>query len=227
MGFFLKSPISISRTLAKKHNLYSTKWAMLLRCIFFKLLTADRNISDGFLFMSIDVLVAECGAHEPLCCFHTSLLPALRKHESPPEVSAGGNNYIQCFSRQSRHCQNGIFQGEIWNSTPVFWQMYLKKLMDIITSENIKMPYEMKEMALEALVQLWRIPSFVTELYINYDCDFYCSNLFEDLTKLLSKVTFLILFNTWLCWVKGSYSFYSFETIKNKQTFSAHGTESI
>lgn len=66
--------------------------------------------------------------------------------------------------------------------------MHLKKLMDIITSENIKMPYEMKEMALEALVQLWRIPSFVTELYINYDCDFYCSNLFEDLTKLLSKV---------------------------------------
>lgn len=67
-------------------------------------------------------------------------------------------------------------------------QMYLKRLMDIITSENMKMPYEMKEMALEALVQLWRIPSFVTELYINHDCDFYCSNLFEDLTKLLSKV---------------------------------------
>ncbi|CAJ1057648.1 Golgi-specific brefeldin A-resistance guanine nucleotide exchange factor 1 isoform X6 [Xyrichtys novacula] len=69
-------------------------------------------------------------------------------------------------------------------------EMYLKKLMDIITSESMKMPYEMKEMALEAVVQLWRIPSFVTELYINYDCDFYCSNLFEDLTKLLSKNAF-------------------------------------
>ncbi|KAM6956606.1 Golgi-specific brefeldin A-resistance guanine nucleotide exchange factor 1 [Aplochiton taeniatus] len=69
-------------------------------------------------------------------------------------------------------------------------EMYLKKLMDIITSENMKMPYEMKEMALEALVQLCRLPSFVTELYINYDCDFYCSNLFEDLTKLLSKNAF-------------------------------------
>ncbi|XP_053291724.1 Golgi-specific brefeldin A-resistance guanine nucleotide exchange factor 1 isoform X3 [Pleuronectes platessa] len=69
-------------------------------------------------------------------------------------------------------------------------EMYLKKMMDIITSENVKMPYEMKEMALEALVQLWRIPSLVTELYINYDCDFYCSNLFEDLTKLLSKNAF-------------------------------------
>ncbi|XP_005995194.1 Golgi-specific brefeldin A-resistance guanine nucleotide exchange factor 1 isoform X2 [Latimeria chalumnae] len=69
-------------------------------------------------------------------------------------------------------------------------EMYLKKLMDIITSENPKMPYEMKEMALEAIVQLWRIQSFVTELYINYDCDYYCSNLFEDLTKLLSKNAF-------------------------------------
>ncbi|XP_072280556.1 Golgi-specific brefeldin A-resistance guanine nucleotide exchange factor 1 isoform X3 [Pyxicephalus adspersus] len=69
-------------------------------------------------------------------------------------------------------------------------EMYVKKLMDIITMENPKMPYEMKEMALEAIVQLWRIPSFVTELYINYDCDFYCTNLFEDLTKLLSKNAF-------------------------------------
>uniref|UniRef100_A0A8C5EC98 SEC7 domain-containing protein n=1 Tax=Gouania willdenowi TaxID=441366 RepID=A0A8C5EC98_GOUWI len=69
-------------------------------------------------------------------------------------------------------------------------EMYLKILMDVITSENMKMPYEMKETALEALVQLWRIPSFVTELYINYDCDFYCTNMFEDLTKLLSKNAF-------------------------------------
>ncbi|KAM6105120.1 LOW QUALITY PROTEIN: Golgi-specific brefeldin A-resistance guanine nucleotide exchange factor 1 [Pterocles gutturalis] len=69
-------------------------------------------------------------------------------------------------------------------------EMYIKKLMEIITVENPKMPYEMKEMALEAIVQMWRIPSFVTELYINYDCDYYCANLFEELTKLLSKNAF-------------------------------------
>lgn len=39
------------------------------------------------------------------------------------------------------------------------------------------------------MVQLWRIPGLVTELYLNYDCDLYCPNLFEDLTKLLSKVS--------------------------------------
>ncbi|XP_044276109.1 Golgi-specific brefeldin A-resistance guanine nucleotide exchange factor 1 isoform X3 [Varanus komodoensis] len=69
-------------------------------------------------------------------------------------------------------------------------EMYIKKLMDIITVENPKVPYERKEMALEAIVQLWRIPSFATELYINYDCHYYCANLLEDLTKLLSKNAF-------------------------------------
>jgi golgi-specific brefeldin A-resistance guanine nucleotide exchange factor 1 len=43
-------------------------------------------------------------------------------------------------------------------------------------------------MIAESVVQLWRIPGLVTELYLNYDCDLYSPNLFEDLTKLLSKV---------------------------------------
>lgn len=50
--------------------------------------------------------------------------------------------------------------------------------------------YEQKEMALEYIVQLWRIPGLVTELYLNYDCDLYCSNVFEDLTKLLVENAF-------------------------------------
>ena len=45
-------------------------------------------------------------------------------------------------------------------------------------------------MALEYIVQLWRIPGLVTELYLNYDCDLYCSNVFEDLTKLLVENAF-------------------------------------
>lgn len=66
--------------------------------------------------------------------------------------------------------------------------MYLTKLSEIIVSEGPKVSYEMREIALESVVQLWRIPGLVTELFINYDCDLYCSNVFEDLTKLLSKV---------------------------------------
>ncbi|XP_055856170.1 Golgi-specific brefeldin A-resistance guanine nucleotide exchange factor 1 [Episyrphus balteatus] len=68
-------------------------------------------------------------------------------------------------------------------------EAYLKKLSDIIVSDNPKTPYEMRELALDNLLQLWRIPGFVAELYINYDCDLYCSDLFENITNLLSKYT--------------------------------------
>lgn len=66
-------------------------------------------------------------------------------------------------------------------------ECYLTKLSEIVASENIRIPYEVREMALDNILQLFRIPGFATELFVNYDCDLYCSNLFEDLTKLLSK----------------------------------------
>lgn len=69
----------------------------------------------------------------------------------------------------------------------LFVQMYLTKLMEIIVSESLRITYEQREIALESIVQMLRIPGLVTELYLNYDCDLYCTNLFEDLTKLLSK----------------------------------------
>ncbi|XP_004522896.1 Golgi-specific brefeldin A-resistance guanine nucleotide exchange factor 1 isoform X1 [Ceratitis capitata] len=68
-------------------------------------------------------------------------------------------------------------------------EAYLKKLSEIIASDSPKTPYEMRELALDNLLQLWRIPGFVSELYINYDCDLYCTDLFEGLVNLLSKYT--------------------------------------
>lgn len=64
---------------------------------------------------------------------------------------------------------------------------YLIKLTDIIGSENARVTYEIRELALENLLQLLRCPGFAAELYINYDCDLYCANIFENITKLLSK----------------------------------------
>ena len=75
----------------------------------------------------------------------------------------------------------------------IFDQMYLTRLSEIVVSESPKVTYDQREIALESIVQLWRIPGLVTELYLNYDCDLYCSNLFEELTKLLSKVSEIYL----------------------------------
>nr|CAD7454391.1 unnamed protein product [Timema tahoe] len=79
-------------------------------------------------------------------------------------------------------------------------ELYLTRLIDIVVSDSPKVSYELREIALESVVQLWRIPGLVTELYLNYDCDLYCPNLFEDLTKLLSKNAFPVsgLYNTHL-----------------------------
>lgn len=66
--------------------------------------------------------------------------------------------------------------------------MYLSKLMEMIVSDSPRVLYEQRELALESIVQILRIPGLVAELYLNYDCDLYASSLFEDLTKLLSKV---------------------------------------
>lgn len=90
-------------------------------------------------------------------------------------------------------------------------EAYLCRLKELVLAEHALVPgqvaanvrhpmnnqqlaqlIERRELALEALVQLWCIPGLVTELYLNYDCDLYCSNLFEELTKLLSKNSFPI-----------------------------------
>ena len=73
------------------------------------------------------------------------------------------------------------------------FQMYINKLIEVVVSESLHVSHDHKEIALEALVQLLRIPGFVTEIYLNYDADLFCANVFEDLMKLLSKVWYICL----------------------------------
>ena len=58
---------------------------------------------------------------------------------------------------------------------------YLKKMVDIIKDEN-QNSYELKELLLEYLAQLFHLPGMSTELYLNYDCDNHCTNLYEEMT---------------------------------------------
>ncbi|XP_035461368.2 Golgi-specific brefeldin A-resistance guanine nucleotide exchange factor 1 isoform X3 [Scophthalmus maximus] len=165
----------------------------------------DRHNTDAMMHMGLQLLtVALESAH---IANYQSLLGLVKdelcRHlfQILPEESKSTHNTYHLFTQLLSADRMNLYASSVRLCFLLFesmrlhlkfqLEMYLKKLMDIITTpEEAKMPYEMKEMALEALVQLWRIPSFVTELYINYDCDFYCSNLFEDLTKLLSMNAF-------------------------------------
>ncbi|XP_064073514.1 Golgi-specific brefeldin A-resistance guanine nucleotide exchange factor 1 [Vanessa tameamea] len=69
-------------------------------------------------------------------------------------------------------------------------EAFFKKIIDIVSADTTKSIYDLKEIhhiALENLAQMFRIPGLCTELYLNFDCDVYCINVFEELTKLLSK----------------------------------------
>lgn len=69
-------------------------------------------------------------------------------------------------------------------------EMFINKLTSIIISESPNVLYSYKELALETIVQMWRMPGLITELFLNFDCNLYSSNVFEDLTKVLSKNAF-------------------------------------
>ncbi|KAM5547703.1 ARF guanine-nucleotide exchange factor GNL2 [Rosa sericea] len=49
---------------------------------------------------------------------------------------------------------------------------------------------QLQEVALEGIINFCRQPSFVVEVYVNYDCDPFCHNVFEEIGKLLCKQSF-------------------------------------
>ncbi|OIW14185.1 hypothetical protein TanjilG_21325 [Lupinus angustifolius] len=50
--------------------------------------------------------------------------------------------------------------------------------------------YQQQEVAMESLVDFCRQKTFMVDMYANFDCDITCSNVFEELTSLLSRSAF-------------------------------------
>ncbi len=53
--------------------------------------------------------------------------------------------------------------------------------------------YRMQTFLLSPFPQLCHMPHLMAELYVNFDCGLYSSNVFENITKLLSKVPYIYL----------------------------------
>ncbi|XP_065181030.1 Golgi-specific brefeldin A-resistance guanine nucleotide exchange factor 1-like [Sycon ciliatum] len=66
-------------------------------------------------------------------------------------------------------------------------EMFLTNLQELIASDAQQATIERKEIALDFLVQLCRVPGFAAELYINFDCQPYTQDVLGGLTKLLSE----------------------------------------
>ncbi|KAL8500114.1 hypothetical protein ACS0TY_019927 [Phlomoides rotata] len=51
-------------------------------------------------------------------------------------------------------------------------------------------PFGLQEVAVEAMINFCRQPCFITEAYVNYDCDPTFRNVFEEVCKVLCKYAF-------------------------------------
>ncbi len=65
-------------------------------------------------------------------------------------------------------------------------ELFFRALIQLL--ENKQPPPGHQELALELIVELCSEPYFITSLYVNYDCDLYCANVFESLCRYMYKV---------------------------------------
>ncbi|XP_013395195.1 Golgi-specific brefeldin A-resistance guanine nucleotide exchange factor 1 isoform X4 [Lingula anatina] len=158
----------------------------------------DRHNTDVMIHIGLSLLTIGLEAGADHIAHNSSLLLLVKDEMCRNLFSLLQTERLSLFAAAQRVC---FLLFESMRSHLKFQlESYLIKLTEIITTESVRVSYEQKEIALESVVQLWRIPGLVTELYLNYDCDLVCSNLFEDLTKLLSKNAFPVqgLFTTHL-----------------------------
>ncbi|XP_061196225.1 Golgi-specific brefeldin A-resistance guanine nucleotide exchange factor 1-like isoform X2 [Saccostrea echinata] len=158
----------------------------------------DRHNTDVMIHMGLSLLSVALESGADHIGHYNSLLYLVKDEMCRHLFLLLQSERLSLFSASLRVCF--LLFESIRSHLKLQLEFYLTKLTDIIVSESPRISYEIREIALESIVQLWRIPGLVTELYLNYDCDLYCSNLFEDLTKLLSKNAFPVqgLFSTHL-----------------------------
>jgi len=64
-------------------------------------------------------------------------------------------------------------------------ELFFNTLIKIMDSKTIG--FVIQETILECVVNFCKEPNFMTNLYVNFDCDINCSNIFENLCKFLYK----------------------------------------
>ncbi|VDL76122.1 unnamed protein product [Nippostrongylus brasiliensis] len=150
----------------------------------------DRQNTESMVVLGLNLLTVALEAAADHLTNYSILVPLLKDNLCRSLLQLLDTEKLPVLAATNRAC---FLLFESMRSQLKFQlEAYFHKLKGIVLNEQVlrTTSYEQKEMALESIVQLWRIPGLVTELYLNYDCDLYCSNVFEELTKLLVENAF-------------------------------------
>ncbi|CAF4255617.1 unnamed protein product [Rotaria sp. Silwood2] len=148
----------------------------------------DKNNSEYMMTVGLNLLTVALEVGADHIANYPLLLSIVKDSLCRNLLSMLSCNRIQLFSASLR-VSFLIFES-LRTHLKYQFEFFVTRLMELIVSEQSKITYEQKEIALETIVQLLRIPGLSAELFLNYDCDLYLSNLFEELTKMLSKNAF-------------------------------------
>ena len=165
----------------------------------------DRTNTPQMIQMGLHLLIVAFETGNELLRESDSLLPLLKDDLAHTLLQMLSTQKLQIFSAANRVCFL-LFEA-IRPHMKFQMESYFLKLAQLVSHESQQPPvepnttaakvaaaaaasYELRELALEALVDMWRLPGLVSELYLNYDCSLYCSNLFEDLVRNLLQNAF-------------------------------------
>uniref|UniRef100_A0A183DR14 Sec7_N domain-containing protein n=1 Tax=Gongylonema pulchrum TaxID=637853 RepID=A0A183DR14_9BILA len=151
----------------------------------------DRANTESMILMALNLLTVALEAGADYMQSFSLLMPLIKNELCRALLQLLDTEKLPVFAATNRVCF--LLFESLRSDLKFQLESYFMKLKSIVTSEQSRISYEQKEMALESIVQLWRIAGLVTELYLNYDCNLYCSNLFEDLTKLLLENAFPVI----------------------------------
>lgn len=160
----------------------------LLRFLISIINSRDRHNSESLITIGLNLVGAALEYSGPVMCRYQSLLlliqdglcknlSSLLQHDSFAVYSRALKNCYLLFTCARQHLKLQL-------------EMFLNILIDLISPENSKCPLDRRELALECILQLCNLPHFIAEVYVNFDCQLYMSNVFENLTKVLSKNAF-------------------------------------
>ncbi|GMS87930.1 hypothetical protein PENTCL1PPCAC_10105, partial [Pristionchus entomophagus] len=148
----------------------------------------DRQNTEQMIVLGLSLLTVALEAAADHLSSYVLLLPLIKNELCRSLLQLLDTEKLPIFAAASRCCF--LLMESMRAQLKFQLEAHFGKLRGIVLSEQSRISYEQKEMALESIVQLWRIPGLVTELYLNFDCDLYASNVFEDMTKLLAENAF-------------------------------------
>ncbi|CAF0848856.1 unnamed protein product [Adineta ricciae] len=148
----------------------------------------DKNNTEYMMTVGLNLLTVALEVGADYLANYPLLLSIVNDSLCRNLISMLNSTRIQLFSASLR-VSFLIFES-LRTHLKYHFEFFITRLMELVISEQSKVSYEQKEIALETIVQLLRIPGLPAELYLNYDCDLYSTNLFEELTKMLSKNAF-------------------------------------